>query len=72
VPARAKVEWFIFDSIDFANKGNNTSHPKIISSEQYENGKYPIRKKGDMMLIHFRTLMEFRFVVSEILINIMI
>jgi glutamine synthetase len=63
-----EVECFIFDSIDFANKGNNTSHPKIISSEQYENGKYPIRRKGGYDAPPFQdSLMEFRFVVSEIL-----
>ena len=63
-----EVECFIFDSIDFANKDNNTSHPKIISSEQYENGKYPIRRKGGYDAPPFQdSLMEFRFVVSEIL-----
>lgn len=63
-----EVECFIFDSIDFANKDNNNSHPKIISSEQYENGKYPIRRKGGYDAPPFQdSLMEFRFVVAEIL-----
>ncbi len=63
-----EVECFIFDNIDFGKGDNNTSDPKIISSEQYENGKYPIRRKDGYDAPPFQdSLMEFRFEVAEIL-----
>jgi glutamine synthetase len=63
-----EVECFIFDSIDFSKRDNNASDPKIVSSEQYENGKYPIRRRGGYDAPPFQdSLLEFRFEVSEIL-----
>jgi glutamine synthetase len=62
-----EVECFIFDSIDFKHD-SNISNPLIVSSEQYENGKYPIRRKGGYDAPPFQdSLMEFRFEVAEIL-----
>src|ERR687891_478273 len=63
-----EVECFIFDSIEFGNRDNNMSDPKIVSSEQYEHGKYPIRRKGGYDAPPFQdSLMEFRFEVAEML-----
>ena len=63
----SEVECFIFDSIDFKHD-SNSSNPLIVSSEQYENGKYPIRRKGGYDAPPFQdSLMEFRFEVAEIL-----
>jgi glutamine synthetase len=63
----SEVECFIFDSIDFKHD-SNSSNSLIVSSEQYENGKYPIRRKGGYDAPPFQdSLMEFRFEVAEIL-----
>src|ERR687891_2731500 len=63
-----EVECFIFDSIEFGNRDNNMSDPLVVSSEQYEHGKYPIRRKGGYDAPPFQdSLMEFRFEVAEIL-----
>lgn len=63
-----EVECFIFDSIEFGNRDNNMLDPKIVSSEQYEHGKYPIRRKGGYDAPPFQdSLMEFRFEVAEML-----
>src|SRR5918998_1170932 len=63
-----EVECFIFDSIDFGNTDNRMAIPKIISSEQYGYGKYPIRRKDGYDAPPFQdSLVEFRFEVAEIL-----
>jgi glutamine synthetase len=63
----SEVECFIFDSINFKHD-SNTLNPLIVSSEQYESGKYPIRRKGGYDAPPFQdSLMEFRFEVAEIL-----
>jgi glutamine synthetase len=63
----SEVECFIFDSINFKHD-SNTLNPLIVSSEQFENGKYPIRRKGGYDAPPFQdSLMELRFEVAEIL-----
>jgi glutamine synthetase len=63
----SEVECFIFDSINFKHDGN-ILNPLVVSSEQYEHGKYPIRRKGGYDAPPFQdSLMEFRFEVAEIL-----
>jgi glutamine synthetase len=63
-----EVECFVFDNIIFDDKNNNTHKSKIVSTEQYENGKYPIRRKGGYDAPPFQdSLVEFRFEVAEIL-----
>lgn len=63
-----EVECFIFDSIDFGSTDNRMAIPKIISSEQYGYGKYPIRRKDGYDAPPFQdSLVEFRFEVAEIL-----
>jgi glutamine synthetase len=63
----SEVECFIFDSINF-KRDSDILNPLIVSSEQYENGKYPIRRKGGYDAPPFQdSLMEFRFEVAEIL-----
>jgi glutamine synthetase len=63
----SEVECFIFDSINFKHDSNILNR-LIVSSEQYENGKYPIRRKGGYDAPPFQdSLLEFRFEVAEIL-----
>jgi glutamine synthetase len=63
----SEVECFIFDSINFKHDSNSLN-PLIVSAEQYENGKYPIRRKGGYDAPPFQdSLMEFRFEVAEML-----
>ena len=63
----SEVECFIFDSINFKHD-SNILYRLIVSSEQYENGKYPIRRKGGYDAPPFQdSLLEFRFEVAEIL-----
>jgi glutamine synthetase len=65
----SEVECFVFDDIVFNN--NNTDKEQeleVISSEQYGNGKYPIRIKGGYDAPPFQdSLLEFRFKVADIL-----
>jgi glutamine synthetase len=63
----SEVECFIFDSINFKHDSNILNR-LIVSSEQYENSKYPIRRKGGYDAPPFQdSLLEFRFEVAEIL-----
>jgi glutamine synthetase len=63
----SEVECFIFDSINFKHDSNILNR-LIVSSEQYENGKYPIRRKGGYDAPPFQdSLLEFRFEVAETL-----
>jgi glutamine synthetase len=63
----SEVECFIFDSINFKHDSNILNR-LIVSSEQYENGKYPIRRRGGYDAPPFQdSLLEFRFEVAEIL-----
>lgn len=65
-----EVECFIFDSIDFGSTDNRMAIPKIISSEQYGYGKYPIRRKDGYDAPPFQdSLVEFRFEVAEVLMR---
>jgi glutamine synthetase len=64
----AEVECFIFDDIVFNNNTDKDHELKIISTEQYGTGKYPIRTKGGYDAPPFQdSLMEFRFKVADIL-----
>ena len=65
----SEVECFVFDDIVFNNNTNNKEHElKIISTEQYGTGKYPIRTKGGYDAPPFQdSLVEFRFKVADIL-----
>ena len=65
----AEVECFIFDDIVFNNNNSDKDHElKIISTEQYGTGKYPIRTKGGYDAPPFQdSLVEFRFKVADIL-----
>jgi glutamine synthetase len=64
----AKVECFIFDDIALNDLKDNDEEPKIISVEQYGQGKYPIRTKEGYDAPPFQdSLSAFRFEVAEIL-----
>jgi glutamine synthetase len=64
----AEVECFIFDDIVFNNNTDKDHELKIISTEQYGTGKYPIRTKGGYDAPPFQdSLVEFRFKVADIL-----
>jgi glutamine synthetase len=67
----AEVECFIFDYIIFENN-NNHDNPdstlKIISSEQFGIGKYPIRRKEGYDVPPFQdSLSDLRFEVADVL-----
>jgi glutamine synthetase len=63
----AEVECFIFDDISLKDFKDNEG-PKIISVEQYGQGKYPIRTKEGYDVPPFQdSLSAFRFEVAEIL-----
>jgi glutamine synthetase len=68
----AEVECFIFDDIGLNNvkihNGSDNIEPKVISIEQYGDGKYPIRTKEGYDAPPFQdSLSAIRFEVSEIL-----
>jgi glutamine synthetase len=67
----AEVECFIFDDITLNNSednDHNDDEPKIISVEQYGQGKYPIRFREGYDAPPFQdSLSAFRFEVAEIL-----